>query len=95
MSKIKGDKLRKRRATGIAALTTSAFPNGRQWRIVFKARYVISSAGALHTPALLLRSKISVNGNVGRNLRLHPATAVIGVFSKVLHVSIAFTPGGI
>ncbi|EIE19802.1 FAD/NAD(P)-binding domain-containing protein, partial [Coccomyxa subellipsoidea C-169] len=68
----------KRRATGIAALTTSAFPNGRQWRIVFKARYVISSAGALHTPALLLRSKISVNGNVGRNLRLHPATAVIG-----------------
>jgi hypothetical protein len=83
MSKNKGDKLRKRCATGIAALTTTSIPNGRQWRIVFKARYIISSAGSLHTPALLLRSKISVNGNVGKNLRLHPATAIIGVFSNV------------
>lgn len=83
MSKNKGDKLRKRCATGIAALTTTSIPNGHQWRIVFKARYIISSAGSLHTPALLLRSKISVNGNVGKNLRLHPATAIIGVFSNV------------
>ena len=83
MGRNKDDKLRKKCATGISALTTSSFPSGRQWRIVFKARYIISSAGTLHTPALLLRSKISVNGNVGKNLRLHPATAVIGVFSKV------------
>ncbi|CAL8471472.1 g11014 [Coccomyxa elongata] len=82
MSKAKGDKLRRQSATGIAARTTSPSPGGRQWRIVFKAQYIVSSAGALHTPALLLRSKIRVNGNVGKNLRLHPATAVIGVFSK-------------
>ena len=84
MSKAKGgDKLLRKCATGIAARTTSSSLGGRQWRIVFKSQYVVASAGALHTPALLLRSKIRVNGNVGKNLRLHPATAVIGVFSKV------------
>lgn len=82
MTKVKGDKLRRQCATGIAAQTTASAPGSRQFRIVFKAHYVVSSAGALHTPALLLRSKIRVNGNVGKNLRLHPATAVIGVFSK-------------
>jgi long-chain-alcohol oxidase len=45
---------------------------------------VVSAAGALHTPALLLRSGVTVGGNVGANLRLHPATVVTAVFPKVL-----------
>ena len=49
-------------------------------RVLFKARAVVSSAGTLHTPALLLRSRIRARGNVGRHLRLHPATVSIGYF---------------
>lgn len=82
-TKSKADPLGRRCATGILARTSAADGSGREWRIVFNAGCVISAAGALHTPALLLRSKIRVNGNVGKNLRLHPATAVNGVFSKV------------
>ena len=37
------------------------------------------SAGSLHTPALLLRSGVP-NGEVGRRLRLHPVTGVLGWF---------------
>ena len=73
---------RKRQAVGVSALTTSTF-GGRQFRLVIRAKYVVSSAGTLHTPALLLRSKITCRGNVGKNLRLHPATAVTGVFGEV------------
>ena len=73
---------RKRQAIGVSALTT-ATSGERQFRLVVKAKYVVSSAGTLHTPALLLRSKITCRGNVGKNLRLHPATAILGLYNKV------------
>ena len=44
-----------------------------------RARAVVAACGALNTPALLRRSGLD-NANVGRHLRLHPATAVWGVF---------------
>jgi choline dehydrogenase-like flavoprotein len=50
--------------------------------IHFKARAVVASAGALHTPALLLRSGITGGGNVGKHLRLHPATFALGYFDQ-------------
>jgi long-chain-alcohol oxidase len=48
-------------------------------RLTVRARAVVAACGALNTPALLRRSGLS-NENVGRHLRLHPATAVWGVF---------------
>ncbi|CAK0785523.1 hypothetical protein CVIRNUC_008733 [Coccomyxa viridis] len=84
MEKCAGVGQRKRQAVGVAALTTAA-PGGRHFRLVVKAKYVISSAGTLHTPALLLRSKITCRGNVGKNLRLHPATAILGLYNKETH----------
>ena len=42
---------------------------------------VVLAAGAIETPALLLRSGLR-NPNVGRGLRLHPATAVFGIFDE-------------
>jgi choline dehydrogenase-like flavoprotein len=42
------------------------------------ARGVVIAAGAIETPALLLRS--GLRGQVGRNLRLHPGCAAFGVF---------------
>lgn len=42
---------------------------------------VIVAGGAIETPALLLRSGLH-NPHIGRNLRLHPATAVFGTFDE-------------
>jgi hypothetical protein len=56
---------------------------GHKWHIAVRAPVVVSSAGSIHSPALLLRSDIDVNGNVGRNLRLHPGTLVNGIFEEV------------
>ena len=46
-----------------------------------RCRAVVAAAGAIETPALLLRSGLE-NPNVGRGLRLHPATAVFGIFDE-------------
>ena len=46
-----------------------------------RCRAVVAAAGAIETPALLLRSGLT-NPNVGRGLRLHPATAVFGIFEE-------------
>ena len=54
-------------------------PSGAKVKI--HARAVVCAAGALNTPALLRRSGLS-NPNIGRNLRLHPATAIWGVFDE-------------
>jgi long-chain-alcohol oxidase len=52
-------------------------------RLDVRARAVVVACGALNTPALLRRSGLS-NGNIGRHLTLHPATAVWGVFDEEL-----------
>jgi choline dehydrogenase-like flavoprotein len=57
------------RATGVEAVATG----GHQVRV--RAAAVVCAAGSLQTPALLRRSGLS-NPNIGRHLRLHPATAV-------------------
>jgi long-chain-alcohol oxidase len=61
------------RATGVEAVTGGH-------RLVVRARAVVAAAGAIETPALLLRS--GLGGQVGRNLRLHPGTAAMGVFAE-------------
>jgi choline dehydrogenase-like flavoprotein len=45
------------------------------------ADHVVVCAGAIHTPPLLNRSKVpDPSGQTSRNLRIHPATGVGGVF---------------
>jgi long-chain-alcohol oxidase len=51
-------------------------------RVLVRAHKVACAAGALHTPALLLRSGITGRGNVGRHLRLHPAALVLCFFEQ-------------
>src|SRR5687767_3048750 len=46
-----------------------------------RARAVVVSCGAFHTPALLRRSGLA-NAAIGRNLRLHPVTLVVGEFEE-------------
>ena len=49
--------------------------------VTVRARAVILSAGAIQTPALLLRSGLR-NIHIGRNLHLHPVTVVWGVMDE-------------
>ena len=62
------------RATGVVARVSGG-------RFTVKARAVVLAAGALNTPAILLRSGVRGRA-VGSHLRLHPATAVWGRFAQ-------------
>ncbi len=62
-------------ATGVVAQTTEGHC------VTVRARAVVVAAGALETPALLRRSGLD-NPNIGRHLKLHPATAVCGIFEE-------------
>jgi long-chain-alcohol oxidase len=62
------------RASGVEATV------GGGHRLRVTARAVVAAAGAVETPALLLRSRLG--GQVGRHLRLHPGTAAFAVFDR-------------
>ena len=64
-------------ARGIAGRTAGGRP------LTIRSRAVIVSCGAIHTPALLRRSGLQ-NPNIGKHLKLHPATAVFGTFDEDL-----------
>ncbi len=54
---------------------------GRHRDVEITCRAVVVAAGAIHTPALLLRSGLR-NGHIGRNLHLHPTVGTAGVFAQ-------------
>jgi choline dehydrogenase-like flavoprotein len=62
------------RAAGVAA--TLRTEHGVE-KVKVRARNVVVSAGAIETPALLLRSGVA-HAELGRNLFLHPTSAVAG-----------------
>eukprot|EP00002_Diphylleia_rotans_P026367 TRINITY_DN524_c0_g6_i1.p1 TRINITY_DN524_c0_g6~~TRINITY_DN524_c0_g6_i1.p1 ORF type:complete len:685 (-),score=166.82 TRINITY_DN524_c0_g6_i1:297-2351(-) len=62
-------------ATGVLVSTPSGF------KFQIKSKIVCVSAGSIQSPALLLRSKIP-NPNIGKNLRLHPVSMVIGFLKE-------------
>ena len=49
--------------------------------VTVRARAVVVACGAIHTPALLIRSGLG-NPWVGRNLRLHPVAGAVGFFDQ-------------
>lgn len=62
-------------ATGVVGRTAA----GHEVRV--RARAVVVAGGSLQTPALLRRSGFD-NSNIGKHLRLHPATAVWAEFDE-------------
>jgi long-chain-alcohol oxidase len=62
-------------ATGVDARSR----NGS--RVTIRSKAVVAACGAIHTPALLLRSGLR-NENIGRHLHLHPVSNVCGVFRE-------------
>jgi choline dehydrogenase-like flavoprotein len=72
-----------RKATGVDALVLDRHtnkPTGVKVRI--DAKVVVSSAGALHSPALLLRSGVDEGGQVGTRTFIHPVCAVTGEYEE-------------
>lgn len=60
---------------------------GERRELVVEAPVVVLAAGAVETPALLQRSGLGTGGGVGRFLRLHPTTAVIGRYDRDIYAS--------
>jgi choline dehydrogenase-like flavoprotein len=70
------------RATGVRAVARDAdSAMGTEFLVTVRAPLVVVAAGALETPALLLRSGLQ-HASLGRNLYLHPTSAVVGVFPE-------------
>nr|MBA3826442.1 GMC family oxidoreductase [Ktedonobacterales bacterium] len=68
---------------GVVATTVDPVTGARH-HVTVHATTVVISAGALHTPAILLRSGIR-NPHLGRNLHLHPVVAVTGFYPDPIH----------
>ena len=65
-----------------AGVATGVEARSRQgYRVTIRCKAVIAACGAIHTPALLLRSGLR-NENIGRHLHLHPVSNVCGVFEE-------------
>jgi len=68
------------RAAGVQARYEDP-DTGRGADVAVRASQVVVACGALESPALLLRSQIG-GAAVGENLRLHPCTAMLGIYSE-------------
>lgn len=68
------------RAVGVEALYADP-ATGRSARVIVRAPQVVVAAGALESPALLLRSQIG-GPAVGKYLRLHPSLAMSGLYDS-------------
>ncbi len=62
-------------ATGVEARSKSGH------RVSIRCKAVVVACGAIHTPALLLRSGLR-NEHIGGHLHLHPVSNVCGVFNE-------------
>ncbi len=67
------------RARGVEASVRAA--DGTTRTLTVRAGTVVAACGAVNTPALLVRSGLG-GPAVGRGLRLHPGTAVAGIFPE-------------
>lgn len=71
--------VREGRAAGVEAVVTGR--NGGRFRLTVRTSTVVAACGSINTPALLRRSGMA-HPRLGHGLRLHPATAVAGVFPE-------------
>lgn len=72
-----------RTAIGVDGHIVDPMTGKKVFKIRVRSKVVVSSCGAIHTPALLKRSGIRDEGRqLGKNLMVHPNTKVIGVFNE-------------
>ena len=74
---------KRRHATHVVGHFRDYFTKKRGPTINVKAKIIVAACGSLHTPILLLRSRVpNPSGQIGNNLTLHPAAKVMGVFEE-------------
>ncbi len=71
------------RAVGLKASVHDG-QTGKTSNVTIRARIVVIAAGALHSPALLLRSGLE-NAHIGRHLHLHPTAISVGVYPEKVY----------
>jgi choline dehydrogenase-like flavoprotein len=71
------------RAVGMTAWVKDT--DGIEHPLTVRARVVVSAAGPLHSPALLMRSGLR-NPNIGRHLRLHPTSPARGEYAEPIEM---------
>ena len=70
------------RARGVEATTAGG------GRVVVDCDTVVAACGAIHTPLLLRRQRLGArSGQLGRNLAIHPATAVRALFDEEIDMA--------
>lgn len=69
------------RAVGVVGIALGT--NSQPVSVTVRARVVVAAGGAIHTPALFLRSGLG-NVHIGRNLHLHPTTVTFGLFEEAV-----------
>ncbi|TMA35649.1 MAG: FAD-binding protein [Deltaproteobacteria bacterium] len=69
------------RAAGVEATLLDRHDDRPRGRLRVRAPLVVVAAGTVHTPGLLARSGVRHRA-LGRNLRIHPAVAVVGYFRE-------------
>jgi choline dehydrogenase-like flavoprotein len=72
------------RVTGVEAIATGETPV-ESHRVRVRAPVVAVAAGAIHSPMLLMRSGLHMPA-LGRNLFLHPTSAVAGVYDAPVNM---------
>jgi choline dehydrogenase-like flavoprotein len=82
VSQCRVDRLEIRSGRVSGARATARDITGRRVRLAIRARAVFVCAGAIHTPALLLRS--GIKRAVGRSLRLHPTVKALARFDETV-----------
>lgn len=71
------------RATGVRASFLDPRTERPRGTLTVHAPVVVAAAGTVHTPVLLARSGLAGgSGQLGRNLRIHPAVGVAGLFAE-------------
>ena len=72
------------RVTGVHAVARNADSvMDTEFQVSVRARMVVVAAGGLRTPELLLRSGVQ-HAELGRNLYLHPTSAVAGLYPETV-----------
>ena len=72
------------RVNGVRAVARDADSSmGTEFQVVVRSPTVVVAAGSIETPALLLRSGVR-HPALGRNLYLHPTSAVAGVYPDTI-----------
>ncbi|HYK83981.1 MAG TPA: GMC family oxidoreductase N-terminal domain-containing protein [Ktedonobacteraceae bacterium] len=70
--------IEKEQAIGVEATVTNT-ETGKTHKVTIHAKTVVVSAGAINSPALLMRSGVE-NMHLGHHLKLHPTTTIAGVY---------------